>query len=291
MPELPLWFKQSLPDRAALDRMRALLSGHDLHTVCQGARCPNTGRCWSKGTATFMLLGDTCTRACRFCAVNHGQASVVDNGEPARIAAAVRDLELKYVVLTSVTRDDLPDEGATHFARTVRAVKEISADIKVELLVPDFSARRECFEAVIAACPDVVGHNMETVRRISKALMPQANHERSLGALRFARRVAGRHLVKSGLMVGLGETDVEVVEALAELKDAGCDIVTIGQYLAPRADGRQVPVQRFVDPEMFEQYRREGLAMGLAGVLSGPLVRSSFMADDIFASALEGASL
>lgn len=269
--------------------MRALLSAQSLHTVCEGARCPNAGRCWAKGTATFMILGDTCTRSCRFCAVKSGRPSEVDEDEPRRIADAVRSLGLKYVVLTSVTRDDLPDEGAAHFARTVRAVKEVSAAIKVELLVPDFSGRPACFQTVVEAGADVVGHNIETVRRLSKALRPQADHDRSLQALRIARQIPGRHLVKSGLMAGLGETDAEMLEALAELKAAGCDVVTIGQYLAPEADGRQVPVVRFVDPKTFEMYRREGIAMGLRHVFSGPLVRSSFMADQVYSAALEGA--
>ena len=227
MRELPAWFKQPLPDVAALDRMRSVLNTGALHTVCADARCPNTGRCWGKGTATFMILGDVCTRACRFCAVGHGRPSVVDEDEPRRVVQAVKELGLKYVVLTSVTRDDLPDEGASHFARTVRAVKEFSAGTRVELLVPDFSARAVCFETVAGAGADVIGHNIETVRRISTALRPQADHERSLRALSVARQVPGRHRVKSGLMVGLGETDAEVLGALAELKGAGCDMVTI----------------------------------------------------------------
>ncbi len=291
MGDLPSWFRQQLPDATALGRMRGVLKAHALHTVCEGARCPNTGRCWAKRTATFMILGDACTRACRFCAVKHADPSSLDQDEPRRIAAAVKELGLKYVVLTSVTRDDLPDEGAGHFAQTVRCVKEISAGIKVEVLVPDFSARRECFEVVAAAGPDVIGHNLETVRRISGALRPQADHDRSLLALRMLRQVPGEHLVKSGLMVGLGETDTEVLQALAELQKAGCDIVTVGQYLAPQADGRQVPVDRFVDPSVFEMYRREGLATGLRQIFSGPLVRSSFMADEVYSTALEGASI
>jgi lipoic acid synthetase len=289
MRELPVWFTQPLPDGMAMGRMRTLLRSHSLHTVCEGARCPNASRCWGKGTASFMLLGDTCTRACQFCAVKSGRPSAVDDDEPRRIALAVKDLGLKYVVLTSVTRDDLPDEGAAHFARTVRAVKEIDADIRVELLVPDLSARRACFETVAEAGPAVIGHNIETVRQISKALRPQADHDRSLQALRLARNVPGRHFVKSGLMVGLGETDVEVLEAMSELRVAGCDIVTIGQYLAPEADGRQVRVGRFVEPQTFDMYRREGKAMGIRHVFSGPLVRSSFMADEVFGNALEGA--
>jgi len=291
MRELPAWFSQPLPDGMAIGRMRTLMRTHALHTVCESARCPNTSRCWGKGTATFMILGDICTRACRFCAVNSGAPPAVDDDEHRRIAAAVKDLGLKYVVITSVTRDDLSDGGASHFARTVRALKEASPETRVELLVPDLFARRACFEAVAKEGPAVIGHNIETVRQISKALRPQADHDRSLEALRVARNVPGRHFVKSGLMVGLGETDAEVLEAMSELRVAGCDIVTVGQYLAPEADGRQVPVGRFVEPKTFEMYRREGLAMGIRQVFSGPLVRSSFMADEVHGAALEGASI
>lgn len=289
MHELPSWFSQPLPDGMAIGRMRTLMRTHGLHTVCESARCPNANRCWGRGTATFMVLGDTCTRACRFCAVRNGVPEAVDGDEPRRVACAVKDLGLKYVVLTSVTRDDLPDGGAAHFAATVRAVRELCPDTLVEVLVPDLSAKRECFEALAAAGPRVIGHNIETVRQISKALRPQADHDRSLEALRMARQVPGRHFVKSGLMVGLGETDVEVLEAMDELRVAGCDIVTIGQYLAPQADGRQVPVGRFVEPQTFDMYRREGRAMGIRHVFSGPLVRSSFMADEVHDAALEGA--
>lgn len=258
--------------------------------MCEGARCPNMGQCWNSGTATFMILGGTCTRACLFCAVATGTPDPVEEDEPRRMAGAVQALGLRYVVITSVTRDDLEDEGAGHFARTVRALRDTVPQVKVELLVPDFSARAACYEAVAEAGPDVVGHNIETVRRLSRALRPQADHDRSLRALALARSLAGAGLVKSGLMVGLGETDHEVVEALAELKDAGCDIVTIGQYLAPTADGRQRAVARFVEPGVFEMYRQQGLALGLAQVVSGPLVRSSFLAEQVYSRALEGAA-
>jgi lipoyl synthase len=291
MPELPCWFRQQLPDPAAFSRMRARLRGHGLHTVCEGARCPNMGQCWNKGSVTFMVLGDICTRACGFCAVRTGRPAEVDADEPRRIAAAVGELGLAYVVLTSVTRDDLPDGGAGHFAATVRALKAASPSVRVELLVPDFMARQDAFEMVVEAGPDVIGHNLETVRRISKELRPQAGHERSLEALRILRKVFPRGIVKSGLMAGLGETDAEIIEALGELKAAGCDIVTVGQYLSPRADGRQRPVARFVEPSVFAMYQREGSAMGLGQVFAGPLVRSSFLADEVYERALEGADL
>ncbi|MBF0330997.1 MAG: lipoyl synthase [Candidatus Omnitrophica bacterium] len=287
MPELPVWFRQELPDPVKFSRMRSVLRQHGLHTVCEGARCPNTGRCWNKGAATFMILGDHCTRACRFCAVKNGLPLAVDPDEPWRVADAARALGLKYVVITSVTRDDLVDEGAGQFAATVRAIKETSMAIKVELLVPDFSARQDCLEAVLAAGPDVFGHNIETVRRLSPVLRPQADHDRSLKFLGMARTCAGDVRVKSGLMVGLGETDEEVLTALRELKDAGCDVVTVGQYLSPAADGRQLPVARFVTPDIFDMYRREGMAMGIRHVVSAPLVRSSFLAEETYNAALE----
>jgi len=288
---LPAWFRQELPDPAAFARMRSWLDAGALHTVCAGARCPNMGHCWNRGTATFMILGDTCTRACLFCAVRTGRPAAVDPQEPFRLAQTVRGLGLRYAVITSVTRDDLEDEGAGHFARTLEALRAAVADIKVELLVPDFSARPACFEVVAAARPDVIGHNIETVRRLSPLLRPQAGHDRSLAALALAKSVQGEGLVKSGLMVGLGETDGEVIGALAELKAAGCDIVTIGQYLAPAADGRQRAVARFVAPQVFDMYRQEGLAMGLSQVLAGPLVRSSFLAQELYGKALEGAKI
>ncbi len=297
MLKLPQWFRQPLPDTEELARMRSVIKERALHTVCEGARCPNMAQCWSRRTATFMILGDTCTRSCRFCAVRTGRPLPVDQGEPGRIAQAINDLGVKYAVITSVTRDDLPDAGAGHFARTIRAIKDLCPSVKVEALVPDFYSHDAAyapyagFETVAAAGVDVIGHNIETVRRLSPLLRPQAGYDRSLRALRLAHSVSRGALIKSGLMVGLGETDVEVLAALSELKEAGCDVVTIGQYLAPAADGRQRPVARFVDPKIFDMYRRQGMAMGFAEVFSGPLVRSSFMADTVYASALEGASL
>ena len=291
---LPSWFRQDLPGPEELRRvkgMKSLLKDMSLHTVCEGARCPNTGRCWNLGTATFMIMGDTCTRACHFCAVKTGIPVPLDEDEPRRIAQSVGDLGLKHAVITSVTRDDLADGGAEHFAATVRAIRAAAPAVSVELLVPDFLARVECFKTIAAARPQVIGHNIEMVRRLARAWRPQADHDRSLDALRAARGALEGGLVKSGLMVGLGETDHEVVEALGELKRAGCDVVTIGQYLAPRAAGRQWPVARFVDPGVFDMYRREGLALGFAEVAAGPLVRSSYLAEKIYATACEASGI
>ena len=287
MSDLPAWFRQELPDPAKFKRMRSVLHRRGLNTVCQEARCPNTGRCWNKGSATIMILGERCTRSCRFCAVKSGAPLAVDAAEPQRVAEAIRELGLNYVVITAVTRDDLADKGAGQFAAVVKAIKDLSANIKVELLVPDFEGRQDCLDIVLASGVDVFGHNLETVRRLAPVLRPQSDHDRSLRVLSMARAKAGKICIKSGLMVGLGESDDEVIAALRELRTAGCDTVTIGQYLLPSADGRQVPVARFVTPETFDQYRRQGMAMGFRQVVSGPLVRSSFMAEEAYSTALE----
>lgn len=298
---LPSWFRQDLPDVASLDSMRRLLRQTGLNTVCQGAHCPNLGQCWSRGTATFMILGDTCTRACRFCAVQSGRPGNVNAEEPLKVAEAVAALKLRYVVVTSVTRDDLADQGAGQFADTIKAVRAACPQTRIEVLIPDFGGQTDLLRIVADAQPDVLGHNLETVRRLSPDFRPQANHDRSLSVLKTARefldkretRDGGRgtksfasivhrpsSFVKSGFMAGLGETDDEIFETFDELKAAGCDIVTVGQYLAPSQGGRHAAVARFVEPEKFELYRREGLARGLKFVASGPLVRSSYLAEN-----------
>jgi lipoic acid synthetase len=280
--KLPEWFRQDVPDPAVLLRMRALLKGNGLHTVCEGARCPNLGECWESGTATFMIMGDTCTRECRFCAVKSGQPAEPDADEPLAVADAVRRLGLRYVVVTSVTRDDLADQGALQFVRTVRAVREVNPGVRVEVLIPDFSGEEDLLRFIVEAAPDVVGHNIETVRRLSPDVRSKAEYDRSLDVLRTIRRLSDRAFVKSGLMAGMGETDDEIMATLQDLKDAGCDIVTVGQYLAPERHGGHVPVARFVPPETFERYREEGLKRGLKFVFSGPLVRSSYLAEKGF---------
>lgn len=279
---LPEWFRQPLPDQAAMGKMRSLLKETGLATVCQSAHCPNTGECWSKGTATFMILGTTCSRSCRFCAVEHGVPQDVTCEEPLLVAEAVQRLALKYAVITSVTRDDLADGGAEQFARTVRAIRMVAPECGVELLIPDFSGDDVALEIVTESSPQVLGHNIETVRRLSPLMRSGADHDRSLAVLRSIRASGRGILVKSGLMVGLGETDDEVFSTLHELKEAGCDIVTIGQYLAPSKEARHLPVDRFVEPPMFERYREEGLKIGLRYVASGALVRSSYMAEEGF---------
>ncbi len=251
-----------------------------LHTVCESARCPNMGQCWGRGVATFMILGDVCTRACRFCAVKAGRSVGVDEAEPAKIAGAVRAMRLKYAVITSVARDDLPDEGAGHFARTIRAVRGAVPGIRIEVLVPDFSAREDCLRAVADAGPDVFAHNVETVERLTPAVRPQADYRRSLEVFRVYRRFDPGAFLKSSIMVGLGETGEEILTVMQDLRGAGCEILTVGQYLRPTRHKRNVPVDRFVPPEQFEAYREKGLAMGFRHVMSGPLVRSSYIAEE-----------
>ncbi|MEI6437453.1 MAG: lipoyl synthase [Candidatus Omnitrophota bacterium] len=279
---LPEWFRQPVPDQQAMGRMRSLLKETGLTTVCQGAHCPNTGECWSKGTATFMILGSRCSRACRFCAVEHGAPDEISYEEPLLVAEAVKRLGLKYAVITSVTRDDLADGGAEQFARTVRAIRSSAPECGVELLIPDFAGDDVALGIVMESGPQVLGHNIETVRRLSPELRSGADHDRSLALLRKIREAGGDILVKSGLMTGLGETDDEIFSTLRELKQAGCDIVTIGQYLAPSKDTRHLPVARYVKPEMFDQYKAEGLKMGIRYIASGALVRSSYMAEEGF---------
>ena len=294
-PRLPPWLKTKVPSGETFERVNARLRRFGLNTVCTSARCPNLDECWNRGTATVMLLGDTCTRRCRFCSVNTGNPrGKADEEEPARVAHAVRELGLRYVVLTSVDRDDLADLGASYFARTVVQVRSQqsaignqnpgSGRVRVEVLTPDFGVREELVRTVVEAEPDVFGHNIETARRLSpKVRDRRASHEGSLDVLRTVKRLAPGMVTKSSLMVGLGETDDEVVEALSELRGAGCDVVTIGQYLRPSRDC--LPVERYVEPERFEEWERRALEMGFRSAFCGPLVRSSYLADRVFPGA------
>jgi len=273
---LPPWLKVKLGKAGQSQATRELLQRHGVHTVCQSARCPNIGECFGSGTATFLLLGNACTRACGFCAVGHSRPEPLDPDEPARIAAAAADLGLSFVVLTSVTRDDLPDGGAGAFAATIGALRGRLPEVQVEVLTPDFGGDRGALAVVLDAGPDVFNHNVETVRRLQPVVRPQAAYERSLGVLAAAGELAPGRPVKSGLMVGLGETDDEVRETMADLRAVGVSRLTLGQYLRPSA--QQLPVERYVPPEQFDEYRRWGLEMGFAHVASGPFVRSSYHA-------------
>jgi len=283
MARLPPWIRTDLTTDRAYGRVHGLVASGGLHTVCQSAKCPNQHECWQRGTATFLLLGGVCTRACRFCAVDGGRPAAPDPGEPARVARAAAEMNLSYVVLTSVTRDDLPDGGAGIFAATIQELRKAIPRVRVEVLIPDFRGDEGPLSVVLEAMPDVLAHNVETVRRLQGEVRPQASYATSLGVLRFAACWRPGVGVKSGLMVGLGETDEEIRETLRELAGTGCRMVTIGQYLAPSKQHR--PVSRFVPPEQFEVYAGWAREAGFARVASAPLVRSSYMAEELMKAA------
>jgi lipoic acid synthetase len=273
----PPWLKVRAPGGAAYAETMGIVRGLGLHTVCQEARCPNIGECWGHKTATFMLLGDTCTRNCAFCAVSHGRPLAVDPAEPVRVGAAVARLGLKHVVVTSVNRDDLDDGGAAHFAATARSIKHFVAECRVEVLVPDFLGNLESVATVVASPIDVFNHNLETVPRLYKRARAGARYERSLAVLGAAREGSDAGLLtKAGLMLGLGETAEEIIRVFKDLRSVGCDVLTLGQYLRPSAD--HLPVERYVPPEEFADLRERALAVGFRHVESGPLVRSSYHA-------------
>lgn len=273
---VPEWLKVKTGKGSLTRATRELLHDCGVTTVCQEAMCPNIGECFACGTATFMILGEVCTRDCRFCAVEHGPPPPPDLGEPARIAEAAARLGLRFVVLTCVTRDDLPDGGAGQFVATMAALRERLPGVAIEVLTSDFAGHVEPLDLVLAARPTVYNHNVETVRRLQAAVRPQADYERSLGVLAHAAGHAPDSVIKSGFMVGLGETHAEVGRLLADLADAGCRMVTIGQYLRPSP--AHLPVARYVPPEEFAEYEQMGRECGLERVISGPFVRSSYHA-------------
>jgi len=283
---LPPWFKKQVPEPRAMAGMRALVGGLHLHTICESALCPNVGDCFSRGTATFLLLGDTCTRNCTFCAVKKGVPGPVDEDEPDHVAEAVREMGLRHVVMTSVTRDDLPDGGARHFARAIGRLRMEDASLTIEVLVPDFAGSAEAVAVVADAGADIVNHNLETVPRLYREVRPKADYLRSVELLRGVKQRSDRTVTKSGLMVGLGETRDEMLQVMVDLRGVGCDLLTIGQYLAPSVGHH--PVVRFVPPDEFEEYGRMGREMGFRGVASAPLVRSSFDAARLYAEAVAG---
>ncbi|MBP2670939.1 MAG: lipoyl synthase, partial [candidate division NC10 bacterium] len=258
--------------------MKVLLTGSRLHTVCEEARCPNQGECWTRGTATFMLLGETCTRSCGFCAVATGRPAPPDPDEPRHVAEASRRLGLKFVVVTSVARDDLKDGGASHFAATVRAIRERNPEARVEVLVPDFKGDQDSVRVVVESGPTVFNHNLETVERLTKRVRIQARYARSLEVLRIAK-AQGQPKTKTGIMLGLGETEEEVLALLRDARAAGCDILTIGQYLQPTK--QHLPVVEFVHPDRFKAFEAAAYALGFTSVFSGPLVRSSYHAEAV----------
>jgi lipoyl synthase len=278
----PPWLKVRAPGGERYAGLKETFRSLDLHTVCEEARCPNVGECWSEGTATVMLLGDTCTRGCRFCAVSTGHPrGAVDAREPEHVARALSRMPLQYVVMTMVDRDDLLDGGAAHVAKTVRRLKELRPDMLVETLVGDFGGHLDAVDITVDARPDVWAHNIEVVRRLQRTIRDaRCGYEQSLGVLRRAKQRAAEAITKSSIMVGIGETDDEVLETMRDLRGAGVDVLTIGQYLRPTP--RHAAVERYVEPQRFDEFASEGRAMGFAYVASGPLVRSSYKAAEVF---------
>ena len=282
-PRLPAWLRKPETHAVAVHSLKTELRRLNLHTVCESARCPNMHECFHRGAATFMILGNLCTRGCGFCSVPKGSPSkrefTLDASEPANVARMASAMKLRYVVITSVNRDDLPDGGSRHFAETVREMRKALPAARIEVLTPDFCGDLDAVARVLDAGPDVFNHNMETIARLYRRVRPQANYRQSLDVLRFAKVYRPEALTKSGLMVGLGEDPEEVHELLRDLFAARADVVTIGQYLQPTR--RNLPVAAFVTPEQFEAYRDYGLSIGFKMVFSGPLVRSSYMADQV----------
>lgn len=282
-PRIPEWLRLKLPTQNTFAQTRNLLSDLRLHTVCESAKCPNHWECWSKGTATFMIAGDRCTRACGFCAVTTAKPFALEADEPARVAEATRRMRLKHVVITAVARDDLPDGGAEHFCQTIEAVRAANPGTVIEVLVPDFLDRDASLDVVLSANPQIYNHNLETVRRLTPAVRSRATYDRSLSVLRKVKERRGESIyTKSGLMLGLGETEEELFEAMADLRQARCDILTLGQYLQPTL--RHLPVVEFVSPDRFERYGERARQMGFVHVASGPMVRSSYHADEVMLS-------
>ena len=264
----------------AYERVRALLNKSQVHTVCQEAKCPNMWECFSRRTSTFLIMGPCCTRNCRFCAVAHGPSCPPDPGEPARVAEAAQSMVLSYVVITSVTRDDLADGGASLFAKTIKEIRKRMPDALVEVLIPDFQGNTDALHTVVKTCPDVLNHNLETVLRLYPSVRPEASYRRSLELLRQAKQYDPTIPTKSGLMLGLGEFPDEVEKTLGDLLDAGCSILTLGQYLQPTRE--HLKVERFIHPEEFDNWRETALKIGFSEVASGPFVRSSYHAKELY---------
>lgn len=272
---LPEWFRMERPEGVNYSRLKNLSARHTLHTICKSGNCPNIGECWNAGTATFMILGEICTRACKFCSVKTGKPMEVDWEEPARLAESIRTLGLRHCVLTSVDRDDLEDGGAGFWAATIRKVKEVNPGLTMETLIPDFSGRMEDVQKVIDAGPEVISHNLETVRRLTPRIRSLNRYDTSLEVVRY---IASKNVIsKSGIMLGLGETGEEVLETMEDLRRAGCRVLTIGQYLQPTLANH--PVREYIPPDKFGEYKKIGLEMGFRFVESSPLVRSSYRAE------------
>ncbi|MFQ5848959.1 MAG: lipoyl synthase [Candidatus Binatia bacterium] len=275
-PRHPDWIKVGAPGSPNYLRLKRILRRHNLHTVCEEAHCPNIGECWKHNTATFLILGDICSRGCRFCAISKGKPQALNPEEPRNVALVVKELDLAHIVVTSVNRDDLPDGGSAHFAKTVFWIKLLNPGIRVEVLIPDFKGDQRALETVVRSGIDILNHNMETVQRLYKRVRSGAVYQRSLDILKAAKEIRGEILTKSGLMLGVGETTQEVITTLQDLRQIDCDIVTLGQYLQPSAN--QLTVKRYVPPSEFDELKKEAEKLGFRHVESGPLVRSSYHA-------------
>lgn len=273
--EKPRWLRVKLPTGEAFRKVRKIVDEHQLHTICESGSCPNMGECWGEGTATFMILGNICTRSCGFCAVETGRPGKVDEFEPGKVARSVSLMGVKHCVITSVDRDDLPDGGSIIWSQTVKAIRRQSPDTTLETLIPDFAGKWENLQRIIDIAPEIVSHNLETVRRLTKQVRIQAKYDRSLEVLRRLKK--GGMRTKSGVMLGLGETETEVLETMDDLRSVGVDVLTLGQYLQPTR--RHLPVKSFITPEKFHDYKIIGLEKGFRYVESGPLVRSSYHAE------------
>ena len=272
----PDWVKVRAPGSPNYFRLKRILRKHNLHTVCEEARCPNIGECWGHNTATFLILGDICTRGCRFCAIDKGKPGLLDPEEPRNVGLVVKELGLEHIVVTSVNRDDLPDGGSNHFAKTVFWIKHLNPGIRVEVLIPDFKGSHQALETVVCSGIDILNHNIETVPRLYKKVRPGHTFQCSLDILKTAKEMSPEVLTKSGLMLGVGETADEVMTTLKDLRASSCDIVTLGQYLQPSTN--QLPVERYVLPSEFDNFKIEAQKLGFRHVESGPLVRSSYHA-------------
>jgi lipoic acid synthetase len=275
-PRRPEWIRAKLPYGENYTKLLGLMRGKQLHTVCEEAHCPNLGECWGRGTATFMILGDICTRSCGFCAVKTGRPTELDTDEPRRVADAVASMKLRHVVITSVNRDELKDGGASIFAETIRQIRIRDPKCRIEVLIPDFRGDRIAMDILVDAAPDILNHNLETVPRLYSVVRPQAKYERSLEVLRYFKEHG--LVTKTGVMVGIGERTAEVLEVMKDMRSSNVDILTVGQYLQPSKE--HLPIDRYVTPDEFEMYKKTGLEMGFKFVESGPLVRSSYHADE-----------
>jgi lipoic acid synthetase len=281
MSSRPSWLKVRIPSGENFFEVRRILRSHKLNTICEDAMCPNISECWGKHrTATFMILGDICTRACAFCAVTSGRPTEYDLAEPARVAAAIAELKLKHAVITSVDRDDLKDGGAMIFAETVREIRKLDEDVKIELLTPDFQGSLESVKTIIDAGPDIFSHNIETIRRLYPAIRFKSDYTTSFGLLKAAKEMNREIFIKTGIMIGLGEEKEEIVDVMHHAVEAGVDILTIGQYLRPSA--KHAEIKKYYHPNEFAELREVGRQLGIRWVFSGPLVRSSYHAEDVF---------